>query len=133
MAERTVATSPEAGGALAGQEGTRAQEQFIRPPVDIYETSEGLTVVADLPGVRKEDLEVEVREDVLTIRGRPSNSLPGHPHYREFELFPYFRQFQLSEKVDSSRITAELKHGVLTLHLPKAEAAKPKKIEVKYG
>lgn len=105
--------------------------RYVTPPVDIYETENGLVVVADLPGVSKEGLDVGVEDDILTIRGVSRDSLPGKPVYREFALGDYFRQFELSDKVDRAKITAELKHGVLTLTLPKAEAAKPKKIDVK--
>jgi len=131
MAEKTIPQpAPHRAESAAAREGTRAQEQYIAPPVDIYETSDGLTLVADLPGVSREDLSVDVKDDVLTIQGRAKHALPVDPTYAEFELVNFFRQFQLSDAVDINRITAELKHGVLTLHLPKAEAAKPKKIQV---
>jgi HSP20 family protein len=129
MAEKTV-PAPQRGETLPAQEGTRAQEQYVAPPVDIYETPDGLTVLADLPGVRKEDLDVEVKDDILTIRAHAHDRLPGDLVYREFELVSFFRQFQLSDKVDAAKITAEFKHGVLTLRLPKAEELKPKQIAV---
>jgi HSP20 family molecular chaperone IbpA len=116
---------------MTPKETTHSRERTLTPPVDIYETPDGLVVLADLPGVSKEGLDVRVENDILTIRGTSSDGLPGEPIYREFELANYFRQFELSEKVDQNKITAELKHGVLTLKLPKAEEAKPKKIEVK--
>jgi HSP20 family molecular chaperone IbpA len=130
MAEQTVVTSTRQETSPS-KETTHSRERTITPPVDIYETEEGLVVLADLPGVDKDGLDVRVENDILTIRGTSRNGLPGDPIYREFELANYFRQFELSDKVDQSKITAELKHGVLTLRLPKAEEAKPKKIEVK--
>lgn len=130
MAEQTVVTSTRQETSPS-KETTHSRERTITPPVDIYETEEGLVVLADLPGVDKDGLDVRVENDILTIRGTSRNGLPGEPIYREFELANYFRQFELSDKVDQSKITAELKHGVLTLRLPKAEEAKPKKIEVK--
>ena len=132
MAERTVETPQQQGGGdiARTQEGTRAQEQYVTPHVDIYETPEGLTVLADLPGVSKEALNIEVNNDILTLQARAQHSLPGDPLYREFTLVNFFRQFQLPDRVDTGKISAELKHGVLTLRLPKAEEAKPKKIEV---
>ncbi len=129
MAEQTVAATQRQETTPA-KETTHSRERAITPPVDIYETEEGLVVLADLPGVAREGLDVRVENDVLTIRGASRDGLPGDPVYREFELANYFRQFELSDKVDQSKITAELKHGVLTLKLPKAEAAKPKKIEI---
>jgi HSP20 family protein len=98
--------------------------------VDIYETPEGLVVMADLPGVTKEGLEVRVDNTLLTIRGHARHLAPGTPVYQQYELMPFFRQFELTEKIDTAKITAELKHGVLFLHLPKAAEAKPRKIEV---
>jgi len=130
MAERTVAARAQEK-ATSSREETRSQERYITPPVDIYETTNGLVVTADLPGVAKEGLDVRVENNLLTIRGKAAHAAPGDPVYREYGLVNFFRQFELNEKVDQSKISAELKHGVLTLNLPKAEEAKPRKIEVK--
>ena len=129
MAERTVATRAQ-DKAPPSREETRSQERYITPPVDIYETADGLVVKADLPGVSKEGLDVRVENSLLTIRGQAAHAAPGDPVYREYGLVNFFRQFELNERVDQSKISADLKHGVLTLHLPKAEEAKPRKIEV---
>lgn len=130
MAEKTVPTgSPDK--APTNREGTRSLDRYVTPPVDIYENGEGLVVVADLPGVAKENLDVRVENNLLTIRGMPSHLAPGDSIYREYELASFFRQFELSDKVDQSKISAELQHGVLTLRLPKAEEAKPRKIEIR--
>ena len=130
MAERTVATRA-AENASASREETRSQGKYITPPVDIFENSDGLVVKADLPGVAKEALEVRVDNNLLTIRGKAAHTAPGQPVYREYTLVNFFRQFELNDKVDQNKMSAELKHGVLTLSLPKAEEAKPRKIEVK--
>ena len=130
MAERTIASRGQES-APANREGTRSQEQYIVPPVDIYETSDGLVVKADLPGVDKNGLDVRVENSLLTIRGKAAHVAPGDSVYREYELVNFFRQFELNERVDQSKISADLKHGVLTLNLPKAEEAKPRQIEVK--
>lgn len=130
MAEKTVAARPQEK-APSSREETRSQERFVTPPVDIFETQDGLIVKADLPGVAKEGLEVRVDNDLLTIRGKATHAAPGDTVYREYELANFFRQFQLNEKVNQNKISAELKHGVLTLALPKAEEAKPRRIDVK--
>jgi HSP20 family protein len=130
MAERTVATRPQQR-MPASREETRSQEQYVVPPVDIYETGDGLVVKADLPGVAKENLDVRVENNLLTIRGKSAHLAPGDPIYREYALANFFRQFELNERVDQAKISADLKHGVLTLQLPKAEEAKPRKIDVK--
>ena len=130
MAEKTVAANPQEKSP-ASREETRSQEQYITPPVDIYETAEGLVVTADLPGVAKEALDVRVENHLLTIRGKTAHIGSGDPVYREYGLVNFFRQFELNERVDTSKISADLKHGVLTLTLPKAEEAKPRKIEVR--
>lgn len=129
MAEKTVAPATSGGGAVSA-ESTRNRERYITPAVDIYETADGLVVVADLPGVDQNRLDVRVDNDVLTIRGMSQHAATGDAVYREYELVNFFRQFELGEKIDQSRISAELKHGVLTLHLPKAPAAKPRQIAV---
>ena len=130
MAERTVAARSQEK-TPSSREETRSQERYITPPVDIYETPNGLVVTADLPGVAKEGLDVRVENNLLTIRGKASHAAPGDPVYREYGLVNFFRQFELNDKVDQSKISAEHKHGVLTLNLPKAEEAKPRRIEVK--
>jgi HSP20 family protein len=132
MAEKTIAT-PEIQQKAPMAEGTRTHERYITPPADIYETPEGLVVMADLPGVTRENLEVRVENNLLTIRGHSRHIAPEAPVYREYELVHFFRQFELTEKIDAAKITAELKHGVLLLHLPKAAEAEPRKIEVAVG
>lgn len=129
MAEKTVPTTQNKP--LSSREETRSEERYVTPPVDIYENGDDLVVTADLPGVAKENLDVRVENNLLTIRGKPSHLASGDPIYREYELVSFFRQFELNEKVDQSKISAELQHGVLTLRLPKAQEAKPRKIEVK--
>ena len=130
MAEKTVATNAQ-DKSSPNREGTRSQERYVTPPVDIYENGDALVVKADLPGVDKQNLDLRVENDLLTIRGKPTHVVSGDPIYREFELVNFFRQFELNERVDQSKISADLKHGVLTLRLPKAEEAKPRKIEVR--
>ena len=128
MAEQTVAAPETQKPPMT--ESTRHHERYVAPPVDIYETRDGLVVLADVPGVAKEALDVRVDHNMLTIRGHARHAVPGEVTYREYELVNFFRQFELSEKVDQSQITADLKSGVLTLHLPKAQEAKPRQIEV---
>ncbi len=132
MAEKTV-PSVQSEAAPGRREDTRAQERYITPPVDIFETKDGLTVVADLPGVEQKALDVRVADGILTLQGKTAHIAPGTPVEREFELLNFYRQFELPEEVDSDKIVAELKHGVLTLLLPKKEKAKPRKIEVSLG
>ena len=129
MAEKTVAVT--SGKQMAtGREGTRAQERYIQPPVDIYETPEGLVLLADLPGVAPSDLTIRLEENILTIQGKAKHAVASEPIYREFELANFFRQFELSDQVDQGKIAARLNHGVLTLEMPKAEKAKPRQIPV---
>ena len=129
MAEKTVPTTQNKP--LSSREETRSEERYVTPPVDIYENGDALIVTADLPGVAKENLDVRVENNLLTIRGKSSHLASGDPVYREYELASFFRQFELNEKVDQGKISAELQHGVLTLRLPKAQEAKPRKIEVR--
>jgi HSP20 family protein len=99
--------------------------------VDIYETPDALMLLADMPGVSRENLDVRVNEDLLTIQGKPMDAVPGDPIYREFDLTSFFRQFEIGEEIDREKIDADLKYGVLTLRLPKTEKSKPKRIDVK--
>ena len=130
MAEKTVAMTETQEERVVQPKGTRTRERYVSPPVDIYEIDNGLMVMADVPGVVQEQLEVRVDNHILTIYGRVSENDMPESTYREYELAGYFRQFELSDKVDESKITADLKHGVLTLNLPTVEEAKPRKIAV---
>jgi HSP20 family protein len=109
---------------------TRERRLTITPPVDIFELDNGLAVVADMPGVDREQVDIRVENDVLTIEAEVTPPVQGDLVYREFALANYHRQFRLSNKVDTEKIHAELKNGVLTIHLPKAEAHLPRRIEV---
>jgi len=137
MAEKTVPATVSNGGSNGGQtnggnrEMTRASERYAPPPVDIYETPNSLVLLADMPGVPKENLEVRVDQNTLTIQGKAQHLVKGEPIYREIELTGFFRQFEISEEIATDKINAELKYGVLSLNLPKSEKAKPKKIDVK--
>jgi HSP20 family protein len=117
-------------GTLVGKEETRTPENFIRPAVDIFETEAGLTLMADLPGVSKEGLEINIDKGILAIKGSVEMAGTGNDRYREFTLANYYRQFQLPDEIDPEKAHAQLKDGVLRLDLPKAEAAKPRRIEI---
>lgn len=115
---------------LLSREETRSQEKFIKPAVNIVETEEGLMLTADIPGAAKDALEVNVENGILTISATASRNMPGTPGYTEFELASYYRQFSIPEGLDQTKAKAELANGILTLSIPKAEAAKPRKIEI---
>ena len=112
------------------KEETRAPERFLRPAVSISEDNAELLLTADLPGATKETLDINLEKGILTINAPVSREMPGRPIYSEFEWAPYYRQFQIPDAIDQAKVKAEFNHGVLTLHLPKAEAAKPRRIEV---
>ena len=138
MAERTVPSavpSPPARQSEQEREPTRSGERFVSPPADIFEDDRGLVVVADVPGADPTSIDVRVERGVLTIQARAVATQPagGSPVYREYELSGFFRQFQLPEQVDSGSIEAELKDGVLTLHLPRVAPAQPRRIQVRTG
>lgn len=113
------------------QESTIPSRVFL-PVTDIFETDQALTVVLEMPGVSKESVEVGVENDVLTINGQIDFSkYEGlQPLYIEYNIGNYSRSFQISSKIDQDGIKAELKDGVMTLVLPKAEKAKPRRITV---
>lgn len=111
------------------REATRSEARYVTPPVDIVETEDGLTVVADVPGLDEKNLELSVDQGVLTIEGKAVFGT-GSLLWREYAMDGYWRQFHLPDSFDASKAKAEIRHGVLTLHLPKAEAAKPRKIAI---
>lgn len=103
------------------------------PAVDIFETEKELTLLADMPGVKPDDLTIDLRENTLTLVGEVAavENAGEETLLVEYETGKYYRQFALSEVIDQGRIDAQLKDGVLRLSLPKMEKAQPRKITVK--
>ena len=113
------------------QESTVPSRAFL-PVTDIFETDKALTVVLEMPGVAKDNVNVNVENDILTIEGRIDYARYEGlaPVYTEYNVGHYVRSFQISSKIEQSEISAVLKDGVMTLVLPKAEKAKPRRITV---
>ena len=103
------------------------------PPVDIIEDADGIIVRADLPGVGRENLSVGVDGDNLTIEATVGLGEPAgmQPVYAEIRVAQFKRSFVLSRDLDTEKISADMRHGVLTLKVPKREQAKPRRIEVR--
>ena len=116
---------------LSTREETRSREKYIKPAVNIVETEEGLVLTADVPGASRDTLDINVEKGILTINAPVSWKALGNVGYSEFELAAYYRQFSIPEILDHGKATADLSNGVLILRVPKAEAAKPRKIEIK--
>ena len=108
------------------------QKYVFTPPIDIYEGESGLVLQADLPGVSLETLELQVQDNKLTLFGRVVPAIPDEAQllHQEYRVGDFLRSFILSDEVDHERISARLKHGVLTVELPRAERARPRRIPV---
>ena len=102
------------------------------PEVDIYEDNGGIWVLADMPGVSKDRLDIEVNKDALTIEGEAKIDMPGgiEALYADVRSTRYRRSFVLSAELDTENVDAVLKDGVLRIRIPKRDEAKPRKIEV---
>jgi HSP20 family protein len=111
----------------------QGSDAALMPPVDVIEDSTGITLRADLPGVPKEKLKLQVEAGALTIEGEVSIPMPESMEatYAEVGVPRFRRVFTLSKELDTGKVSAEFKHGVLELRIPKAEHAKPRRIEVK--
>ena len=111
------------------------REAAVLPPVDVIEDATGITLYADLPGVGKEQLNLRVEADTLTIEGEVALNAPEglQASHAEVQLPRYRRVFNLSKELDPEKIAAELTHGVLKLRIPKAEHAQPRKVEIRVG
>jgi len=117
--------------ALEKAEGTHSGPYF-EPAVDILETDEGLTIIADMPGVSEKNVEIDLREGVLTLLGTyHAEQTPGQCTIAEFARGNYLRRFTMTDKIDQERISASMSNGVLTVMLPKSASAKPRKIKVR--
>lgn len=129
MATETM-KNPQAATNGAGLEQTRTKATFL-PNVDIFETPQEIQLLADIPGAKGEEIDIDFDKGALTIHARVEPRQPeGGFLLREYGVGDFNRTFQVSEKIDASRITAEYRDGVLTLHLPKVEAAQARKITV---
>ena len=122
-----------ASEATARTEAARGTDAALMPPVDVIEDSTGITLRADLPGVPKDKLSLQVEADTLTIEAEMSVATPEgmEASYVEVNVPRYRRAFTLSKELDPGKVSAELRNGVLSLRIPKAEHAQPRRIEVK--
>ena len=118
----------------ASAEQTKPGAVFT-PNVDIFETAKEIIMLADIPGVKAEDLVIDLRDDTLTFTGevKPTERPDAEAILIEYQVGSYYRQFTLAEMIDQKKIDAALNNGVLRLTLPKVEKATPRQIKVKAG
>ena len=131
----TTTTSPRVAGSkeLARKDdSSRYSDAALTPPVDVVEDSGGITLFADLPGVSRDKLSLQVASDTLTIDAESGLSVPEglESSHTEVGLARFRRVFTLSKELDTNAISAELSQGVLKLRIPKAEHAQPRRIEI---
>jgi HSP20 family molecular chaperone IbpA len=129
---RTDIQKAEKAGMPTVPEQTRPGAVYS-PSVDIFENDNAITVLADMPGVKADDLKIDLRESVLTLTGRVTapDTARESDVLREYQSGTFFRQFTLSETIDQAKIDAKLTDGVLRLELPKVEKARPRQITVR--
>ena len=132
MTETRDVSKQQAGSA---QDVKQQEQQAILPAVDIFENESGITVQADMPGVSKDRLDVHIDSDTLSIEGRAVIPMPEGMDalHADIRSTHYQRSFSLSRELDTDRIEAGLKDGVLTLRIPKREEHRPRRIEVQTG
>ena len=108
------------------------QKQFRQPAVDISERENEFVIEADMPGVKEENIDIQFHQGDLTISGKVDVPEKTNDNYRfrQFESTDFYRAFRIGESVDAANISAHCTDGVLTVHLPKAEKLKPRRIEV---
>ncbi|UHD18395.1 Hsp20/alpha crystallin family protein [Thiocapsa bogorovii] len=116
-------------------QAARAEEAALLPPVDIYEDAAGITLVADLPGVSRERLSVQVDKDTLLIEGEAAIEMPSEMEalYADLRTTRFRRSFTLSRELQADQIDAQMQGGVLTLKVPKRAELQPRKIQVNVG
>lgn len=132
MAETRELQAKEKQEVAAPAEQTRSGPVFT-PDVDIFESSDEITLLADMPGVAANSVNIDLRDGVLTLTGgvKPWEGPEESDVLVEFEIGNYYRQFTLSDAIDQEKIDAKLEDGVLRLTLPKVQSAVPRKITVK--
>lgn len=130
MTQELANNGAEAIGVV--REAAPQQQIVFTPPIDIFETDEGLVLLADLPGVSKETLELQVQDNKLTLFGRVVPELPEGARllHQEYQVGHFLRSFILSDEVDHERISAKLNHGVLEVLLPRVKRSEPRRIHI---
>ena len=123
--------------ALAKREETMPEQRpempVVSPLVDIYENDDEILLHADMPGVEKDDIAINIDNGRLALSGVRKLKTSGAENWAEFGNVEYQRTFSVPQTIDVEKVNAELKDGVLHLHLPKSEAAKPRQIKIKAG
>ncbi len=135
MATQQNVTQSEKGGAGAARQATQRSESAIRPPVDVFETADGIKLVADMPGVSREHLQLQTEGNTLTIEGELQFEMAQQMEalYADVRSTLYRCSFVLSPELDSAGIEAILKDGVLAVRIPKRAELRPRRIEVQSG
>ena len=120
---------------VTGKEGEFTREgAYFTPAVDICETEKELVILADMPGVKPDGVDIEVKEGILTIEGKvPPAATTGEALLMEYKQGNYFRSFRITDLVDTNKIAAAISNGVLKVTLPKMEKAVPRKIPITAG
>jgi HSP20 family protein len=136
MNDTTAVTRKEQASrtdAMTRNEAAERSDAALMPPVDVIEDSTGITLRADLPGVPKDKLKLQVEAGTLTIEGEVSIPMPESMEatYAEVSVPRFRRVFTLSKELDTGKVSAEFQHGVLSLRIPKAEHAQPRRIDIK--
>jgi HSP20 family protein len=132
MTEQELKVQEKKTASRAGE--TTKNETYFAPHVDIFETEKDVIVIADMPGVASESIDLSLEDNILTIQGhRAPYKQMGRVLLEEYEIGHYLRRFTVAETIDQEKIEASLADGVLRLRLPKVGPAQPKRIEVKIG
>ncbi|MBO9514447.1 MAG: Hsp20/alpha crystallin family protein [Variovorax sp.] len=126
----TTSASPQTP---ARQDRSSYSDAALTPPVDVFEDATGITLLADLPGVSRDKLDLQIEAGTLTIEAESALAVPEglQSSHTEVGLARFRRVFTLSKELDTDKVSAQLSNGVLTLRIPKAERAQPRRIEVK--
>ncbi|MGC8659739.1 MAG: Hsp20/alpha crystallin family protein [Desulfomonilaceae bacterium] len=134
MADKELQVAEKQEVAAQGGEFTR-EGAYFSPAVDIYESDKELLILADMPGVKPDGVDIEVKEGILTIEGKvpQAATASGEPLLNEYKQGNYFRSFRITDTVDTNKIAAAISNGVLKVTLPKMEKAIPRKIPITVG
>jgi len=130
--QELAAAAPDAAPVSAPSVPPTETQVVFTPPIDIFETAAGLVLLADLPGVAPDSLELQVQDNKLTLFGRVDPKLPEGAQviHQEYQVGHFLRSFILSDEVDHENISAKLNHGVLEVILPRAQRGEPRRIPV---